>query len=159
MNHGKKTLVILVGDKSRNVYRCSSTSSGTVWTDNSNPFPLSVDIYPDSKVHGTNLGPIWGRQDPGGPHVVPMNFAIWVYTVSPLRSKWRHSSDRRDLAISRDTSSVKWSGKKRGIEICEDINQEKFVRWLRALMSFFCPGNGSTSGEHTHGGNITLICL
>ena len=22
-------------------------------------------------------GPIWGRQDPGGPHVCPMNFAIW----------------------------------------------------------------------------------
>ena len=25
------------------------------------------------------MGPIWGRQDPGGPHVDPMNFAIWVY--------------------------------------------------------------------------------
>ena len=23
------------------------------------------------------MGPIWGRQDPGGPHVGPMNFAIW----------------------------------------------------------------------------------
>ena len=23
------------------------------------------------------MGPIWGRQDPGGPHVDPMNFAIW----------------------------------------------------------------------------------
>ena len=33
---------------------------------------------PDSKVHGANTGPIWGRQDPGGPHVGPMNFAIWV---------------------------------------------------------------------------------
>ena len=32
---------------------------------------------PDSKVHGDNMGPIWGRQDPGGPHVGPMNFAIW----------------------------------------------------------------------------------
>ena len=31
----------------------------------------------DSKVHGANMGPIWGRQDPGGPHVGPMNFAIW----------------------------------------------------------------------------------
>ena len=39
----------------------------------------SVDIYsPDSKVHGASMGPIWGRQDPGGPHVSPMNFAIWV---------------------------------------------------------------------------------
>ena len=32
---------------------------------------------PDNKAHGTNMGPIWGRQDPGGPHVGPMNFAIW----------------------------------------------------------------------------------
>ena len=32
---------------------------------------------PNSKVHGANMGPIWGRQDPGGPHVGPMNFAIW----------------------------------------------------------------------------------
>ena len=34
-------------------------------------------IIPDSKVHGANMGPIWGRQDPGGPHVGPMNLAIW----------------------------------------------------------------------------------
>ena len=34
--------------------------------------------YPDSKVHGANMGPIWGRRDPGGPHVGPMNFALWV---------------------------------------------------------------------------------
>ena len=33
---------------------------------------------PDSKVHGTNMGPIWGRQDPVGPHAGPMNFAILV---------------------------------------------------------------------------------
>ena len=32
--------------------------------------------YPDSKVHGANMGSIWGRQDPGGPHVGPTNFVI-----------------------------------------------------------------------------------
>ena len=35
---------------------------------------------PDSKTHGANMGPIWGRRDPGGPHVGPMNFAIWGLT-------------------------------------------------------------------------------
>ena len=30
----------------------------------------------DNKVHVANMGPIWGRQDPGGPHVGPINFAI-----------------------------------------------------------------------------------
>ena len=34
-------------------------------------------MVPDSKVHGANMGPIWGRQDPGGPHVGLVNFAIW----------------------------------------------------------------------------------
>ena len=37
--------------------------------------------YTDSTVHGTNMGPIWGRQDPGGAHVSLMNFAIWVYAL------------------------------------------------------------------------------
>ena len=36
---------------------------------------------PDSKVHGANMGPIWGRQDSGRPHVGPMNFAIWENTI------------------------------------------------------------------------------
>ena len=39
-----------------------------------------VLVYPDSKIHGANMGPIWGWQDPGEPHVGPMNFAIWVIT-------------------------------------------------------------------------------
>ena len=30
------------------------------------------ESYPDSKVHGAFMGPIWDRQDPGGPHVVPL---------------------------------------------------------------------------------------
>ena len=33
---------------------------------------------PLTKVHEANMGPIWGRQDPGGSHVGPMNFDIWV---------------------------------------------------------------------------------
>ena len=41
-------------------------------------FSVGLITYPDSKVHGANMGHIWGRQDPGGSHVVPMNLAIWV---------------------------------------------------------------------------------
>ena len=36
-------------------------------------------IASDIKVHGANMEPIWGRQDPGGPHVGPIIFAIWVW--------------------------------------------------------------------------------
>ena len=39
---------------------------------------LCIQAFPDSKVHGANVGPTWDRQDPGGPHVGPMNFVIWV---------------------------------------------------------------------------------
>ena len=42
---------------------------------------LTTAIYrkvgPDSNVHGANMGPTWGWQTPGGPHVDRMNFAIW----------------------------------------------------------------------------------
>ena len=34
--------------------------------------------YPDSKVHGAYMGPIWGRQDPCGPHMGHVNLDIWV---------------------------------------------------------------------------------
>ena len=33
--------------------------------------------FPESKVHGANVGHTWGRKDPGGPHVGNINFAIW----------------------------------------------------------------------------------
>ena len=41
-----------------------------------------MDNNPDSKVHGSNMGPIWVRQDPGGSHVGSMNFAIWEYLMN-----------------------------------------------------------------------------
>ena len=45
--------------------------------------------YPDSKVHGANMGPIWGQQDPDGTHVDPMKFAIWE-TNQNYTTKYRH---------------------------------------------------------------------
>ena len=48
--------------------------------------PLSLKV-PDNKVHGANMGPISGRQDPGGPHVGPMNFAIWGCTYPAKRDR------------------------------------------------------------------------
>ena len=71
------------------------------------PGKLSSDVHPpvhlfagrhycpDSKVHGANMGPIWGRQDSGGPHIGPMNFAIWVsrkiqYLLKRLVHRWSY---------------------------------------------------------------------
>ena len=56
-----------------------------VWKENpitlQSPLNQLID-YPDNKVHGADMGPIWGQQDPDGPHVGPMNFAIWVAPLS-----------------------------------------------------------------------------
>ena len=41
--------------------------------------------YPDSKVHGANMRPIWVLSAPDGPHVGPMNFAIRVDTWYPIK--------------------------------------------------------------------------
>ena len=65
--------------------------------------------YPDSKVHGANMGPIWGRQDPGGPHVGSMNFAIWVHMCLSVVRNWQ-----RDLANCCDIFNVNWSTQYRG---------------------------------------------
>ena len=46
---------------------------------------------PYSKFHGANMGPIWGQQDPGGPHDGPMNFVIWECMITSIQMKqpWR----------------------------------------------------------------------
>ena len=45
-----------------------------------------VFIYPDSKVHGANMGPTRVLSAPDGPLVGPMNLAIRVYmSVEPIR--------------------------------------------------------------------------
>ena len=50
-----------------------------------------LHVSPDSKVYGANMGPIWGLQDPDGPHVGPMNFAIWE------ASSWSISRNRKHI--------------------------------------------------------------
>ena len=52
-------------------------------------------IAPDSKVRGAYMGPIWGQQDPGGPHVRPMNFAIWGVLLPTQKCCFAHSSKIR----------------------------------------------------------------
>ena len=54
----------------------------TGWESNDGTF-MSVRLwntFPDSKVHGANMGPTWVLSSPGGPHVGPKNLAIWVVT-------------------------------------------------------------------------------
>ena len=61
------------------------------WTSSAGTVLTAKSTIPDSKVHGANMGPIWGRQDPGGPHVGPVNFAIWdMPSYKLLGILWYH---------------------------------------------------------------------
>ena len=65
--------------------------SNHLWRVNDSPHYWELTrshLHPDNKVHGANMGPIWGRQDPGGPHVDPMNFAIWAVQVMAWCQTW-----------------------------------------------------------------------
>ena len=48
-----------------------------------------IIMFPDSKVHGANIGPTWV---PDGPHFGPMNLAIRVHNkLRRLGPKWNFS--------------------------------------------------------------------
>ena len=68
-----------------------------------------ITAYPDRKVHGANMGPIWGRQDPSGPHVGPMNLAIWARAFFVRRQQVRSR-------IGRILRCIQWNGKGRCVQ-------------------------------------------
>ena len=59
-----------------NIMYTVRASFGFLWPGIHRCYTGILQCYPDSKVHGAKMGPIWGRQDPDGPHIGPMNFAV-----------------------------------------------------------------------------------
>ena len=45
---------------------------------------IIILAFPDSKVHGTNMGLTWVLSTPDGPHVSPMNLAIRVIAETDI---------------------------------------------------------------------------
>ena len=46
-----------------------------------------------ARLLGANMGPIWGRQDPYGPHVGPTKFVIWVWYGNTLNERSGNSTN------------------------------------------------------------------
>ena len=61
------------------ILSCSAWNKKAYWDGCFGQIGLTRLVFknPDSKVHGANMGPTWGRHDPGGPHVVHVKLAIW----------------------------------------------------------------------------------
>ena len=112
-------------------HKCNGTS---------NPWPTAACLIsrltakrqssPDSKVHGANMGPILGQQDPGGPHVGPMNFAIWVYITgyggNPTKMFLGHS-----IIIFSLLSLANW--KQKFIMLTLLISDQAMDNWLHFI--------------------------
>ena len=97
-------------------------------------YPLSHNIGPDSKVHGADMRPIWGLQVLGGPHVGPMNFAIWgvftncyLSTIVPIQYRFKRVE-------------------------CDTMSYLNILRWRHQMETFsslqaLCAGNSPATGE------------
>ena len=114
-------------------------------------------VYHESKIHGANLGHIWGRRVPCGPHVCPMNFAIWVWLCtapvdvqvvkslqipeSPFKPIWvqlyRAAIWNGERKRERKRDSRRYKGKSRqanGVYMIVDL---VVICWLMSLL-FYC---------------------
>ena len=85
-SHPRSIKIKLSKTSERLSYLHNGTDAGKIFVRNSPlgmtcsyPSIAQTHKYLDSKVHGANMGPIWGRKDPDGPHVGPINFVIWDY--------------------------------------------------------------------------------
>ena len=72
-----------------------------------------IDI-PDGKVHGANMGPIWGRQDPGGPHAGPHELCYLGWLNPNQKPEHKHSwydLGAKDIPMFSSCNGGKSSGK------------------------------------------------
>ena len=94
----------------------------------------SMEYIPDSKVHGASMGPIWGRQDPGGPHVGPMNFAIWDVTLLKCCSIFGQNKLRESISVIMIDSNIQfsllWSHKKNARNHKNCCNTSQIARYM-----------------------------
>ena len=94
---------------------------------------------PDSKVYGANVGPTWGGQDPGGPHVGATwvicytNFWLYFSNSSPLVTMWQLrrylpstvlSRWRKRRSVSDQFSTIVAASRARGIGlVCTGVRK------------------------------------
>ena len=58
---------------------------------------VSDNGFPDSKIHGANMGPTWVLVSPCGPHVGPMNPAIWELLLVPRQAITSTNTDSMSI--------------------------------------------------------------
>ena len=73
-----KWLLILYLNSACMWIQAQHTTFETLDSTTFNEWPSTGIMWPlIGRFMGADVGPIWGRQDPGGPHVGRTNFALW----------------------------------------------------------------------------------
>ena len=108
-------------------------------------------IFPDSTVREANMGPTWVLSAPDGPHVGPMNLAIWV-TLAPAGS--RHVAKRWSGGLTDKTSCWMISRPmprlapvtrmlRARIDILVPLSAKASTRWIYTTCTSVAVGNWS----------------
>ena len=103
-----------------------------------NVWQLQIWAFPDSKVHGANMGPIWGRQDPGGPHFGPMNFALWVVLLLQYDDVAISLKTVLSLAEGIATASDRWNNTVPCLALLHDHIGLHLNSYCRSMYNSFC---------------------
>ena len=90
---------------------------------------------PDRNVHGANMGPISGRQYPGGSHFSPMNFAIWRYLYQHAKCDC-NAKGRSCLLTTHILHSMKTTSSKRVDTFILFIHKLSLICWMISLKQF-----------------------
>ena len=88
------------------------------------------------------MGPTWGRQVPGGPHVGPMNFAIWDlfrYGISIIKIRWSHESLSYEMSMVRN--------KKKKCLVMMTLCSSVYCLWVVGNAQVFCVTEYSTCNQ------------
>ena len=86
---------------------------------------LCIHRPPDSKVHEANMVPIWGRQDPGGPRVGPMNLAIWVKLLRHLTKYLPQKCNDAELPYDSERYELGWERPTNALHSCRGCKSNK----------------------------------
>ena len=97
--------------------------------------------YPESKVHGANMGPTWVLLASDGPHVGPMKLAIRVLFIYHLPTKYKWSL--KHLHNSWDEVYVAWKEFHLSVYGSNYLKQNRSMQmgmckyWMK-LLQFMC---------------------
>ena len=119
-------------------------------------FAASVSVVPNSKVHGANVGLIWGWQDTGRPYIVTMNLVTQENAVKLLffmASIWNGTSTHwgwvMPYAIRYLSHWHRWwlgAGTNVISRLFTSIPQQFHRKWqdMVAKIFFYLPGNSDS---------------